>query len=381
MITDPARLLAPGAPPMLALPARVPSRLPLDTVVVSDALAFLRGLPDTSVDLIATDPPYHGVKDEDWDNQWATDADYLAWLTQHLKEFRRILKANGSLYVFASPRMAARVEIAVGEQFNVINRITWQKPPFSTKAEMFDKDTMRGFFPASEAIIFAEQYGSDKPYNEALIDGNSTYWSACESTKRSIFGDYLKIEFNRAGKTNRQIAALFPSATGGLTGCVSNWLLGYNCPTPDQYAKMRDYLNRSGGEYLRAEYEELRAEYEELRRPFNITADDAYTDVWTFRTVNTYPGKHPCEKPLDLMQHIVRASSREGGIVLDCFCGSGATLAAARNLKRHYIGCDASDHWVNESRKRLRTTFEPHHVIKETKLDDLPLFAQGATHD
>ena len=52
----------------------------------------------------------------------------------------------------------ARVEVRIGQRFNVLNTITWQKPPYSTKAEMCDKSTMRGFFPASERIIFAEHY-------------------------------------------------------------------------------------------------------------------------------------------------------------------------------------------------------------------------------
>jgi adenine-specific DNA-methyltransferase len=347
----------------------------LDTVVCMEALDFLRGLPDGSVSLIATDPPYMGVKDEEWDNQWKDRADYLGWLRSHLEEFRRALAPNGSLYLFASPQMAAHVEIAIGDYFNVLNRITWKKPPYATKAEMFDKDSMRAYFPVSEAIIFAEQMGCDKPYQDALIDGNSTYWGVCESSKRSIFGDYLTTEFDRANVTRKQIAALFPSATGGLTGCVSNWTLGYNCPTPDQYQKMRDYLNGLNGhsdylrreyedlrreyEDLRREYEDLRREYEDLRRPFNVTDYDAYTDVWTFRTVQAYPGKHPCEKPLDLMRQIIKSSSREGDIVLDPFIGSGTTAVAARNLGRHFIGCDISPEYVAIANKRLALPYTP----------------------
>lgn len=354
-----------------------------------DALTLLRALPSGSVDLIATDWPYNMDKAA-WDT-WKTDADYLEWMRPHLAEMRRVLKPNGSYYGFASPYLASKVEILTGDYFNVLNRITWRKPPYSTKAEMFDKDIMRGYFPASEAIIFAEQYGADSPYQDALIDGNSTYWGACESGKRSVFGDYLSEEFKKAGVTNRQIAALFPSATGGLTGCVSNWLLGYNCPTPEQYQRMRDYLNQSGEyeflrreyeflrreyEDLRREYEDLRREYEDLRRPFNVSADVPYTDVWDFATVNTYPGKHPCEKPAAMMQHIIEASSRPGALVLDCFCGSGATLKAAYQLGRDYIGCDMDAAWCEVARNGCVKEFGARKRNAVTALDDLPLFAQ-----
>ena len=338
-----------------------------------DALALLRAMPDASVDLIATDWPYNMDKAE-WDS-WKTDAEYLAWMRLHLAEMRRVLKPNGSYYGFASPYLAAHVEILTGEYFHVLTRITWRKPPYSTKAEMFDKDIMRAYFPASEAIIFAEQWGADRPYQDALIDGNSTYWGACETVKRSVFGDYLSAEFKRAGVSNRQIAALFPSSTGGLTGCVSNWLLGYNCPTPEQYQKMRDYLNRTGEyEFLRREYESLRREYEFLRRPFNVSADVPYTDVWDFPTVNTYPGKHPCEKPAAMMRHITEASSRPGALVVDPFCGSGATLAAAFQLGRQYIGCDMDAHWVEVARNKCVNQFGERKRSIITNLSDLPLF-------
>ena len=342
----------------------------VNSVYCTDALTMLAGLPDASVNLITVDWPYNGVKDEEWDNQWATDSDYLAWMKTHLLEMRRVLTPNGSYYGFASPRMAARVEVLTGDVFNVINRITWRKPPYSTKAEMFDKDMMRGYFPASEAVVFAEQYSGDRLYQGALIDGNSNYWEALEGAKVSIIGDYLRQEFTRAKVTNRQIAQLFPSATGGLTGCVSNWLLGYNIPTPEQYSKMRAFLNDTGGDYLRREYEDL-------RRPFNVSADVPYTDVWDFPTVGTYAGKHPCEKPLTMMQHIVSASSRPGDIVLDCFCGSGNSMVAAKTLGRRYIGCDRDSHWVQVSTNKLVTEFGQRRKTHKP-IDDLPLFAKLA---
>jgi adenine-specific DNA-methyltransferase len=112
-----------------------------------DCLELMRALPDNSVDLIATDPPYFKVKGEAWDNQWSTPAQFLAWMDLLAEQWQRILKPNGSLYVFAWPKMAARVEILLEERFNVLQRLTWQKPPYSTKAEMFRKGDLRSFFP------------------------------------------------------------------------------------------------------------------------------------------------------------------------------------------------------------------------------------------
>lgn len=322
----------------------------LDRVYHCDALTLLRALPDASVDLIVTDPPYNIGKAR-WDT-WPTNTAYIGWLDGILAEYRRVLKQNGSLYLFCATRLQARVELAVERHFNVLTNIRWEKP--NSRANGADREALRAYFPASESCIFAEQYGADKPFSDALIDGNATYWQALKRVKTSVFGDYLKAEFNRAGVTNREIAALFPSRTGGLTGCVSNWLLGLNVPTPEQYQKIRDYLNAKGSaDYLRREYEDLRREYEDLRRPFHATEERPYTDVWHYRTVNAYPGKHICEKPMDMMRDIIEISSRTGALVLDTFVGSGNSLRAARELGRHWIGCDTDLHWVTRANNRI----------------------------
>ena len=83
-------------------------------------------------------------------------------------------------------------------------------------------------------------------------------------------------------------------------------------------------------------------EYEDLRRPFTLSTKVPYTDVWDFATVQFYKGKHPCEKPLALMEHIITASSRPGDVVLDPFCGSGVTGIAARKHNRRFIELSAT---------------------------------------
>ncbi len=330
-------------------------------IMQGDAREMLWWLPTDSVDLILTDPPYYRVKGAAWDRQWDTPSAYLEWLDSVAEEWQRVLKPNGSLYVFASPRMAARVEVLLSERFNVLNHLVWRKP--TSRGNQTEKEALRSFFPASERIIFCEQYGSDE-----RADSDAGWTEAEMALKKRIFGDYLASEFDRAGVTRKEIAALFPSKTGGIINRMSNWLLGYGIPTPDQWDAMRDYLNGlNGGEYLRREYEylrreyeelrreyeELRREYEELRRPFNLTDKMQYTDVWDFRPVATYAGKHECEKPQALLRHIIQASSRPGDLVLDSFAGSGSTGVAALALRRRFIGIEMSEHWARYAERRL----------------------------
>ena len=51
-------------------------------------------------------------------------------------------------------------------------------------------------------------------------------------------------------------------------------------------------------------------------------------------------GKHPAEKPLEMLEHCIRSTTFENDIVLDCFAGSGSTLVSALRTKRHTIGIE-----------------------------------------
>ena len=141
-----------------------------------DSASLLTLIPDNSVDLIATDPPYFRVKEHEWDRQWSTADAFLDWLQSLLVQFRRILKPNGSLYLFASPRMSARVECRIGELFQVLNNIRWRKEEGRHKAAC--KEELRAFFPASETIIFAEHYGADN-----AAKGEAGYVQRCDELR------------------------------------------------------------------------------------------------------------------------------------------------------------------------------------------------------
>jgi site-specific DNA-methyltransferase (adenine-specific) len=308
-------------------------------------------LPDASVDLVLTDPPYFRVKGDWWDRQWDSADGFLAWIDGLAAQWRRVLRPNGSLYVFASPEMAARVEVTIGERFDIVNSITWRKPPFSTKAEMFRKEDLRSFFPASERIIFAEQRRS------ALLSFDAT--GNDQSVPTYVFApitDYLRSQRDQSGMTGEQLDAVC-----GWKGTAGHFFRrrgsGFRFPTLENYRALqhaapgffrRDYA------LLRQERDALRQDYAARRRPFAVTADVPYTDVWDYPTVPTYPGKHPCEKPLALLRHIITSSTRPGAVVLDCCMGSGNTLRAAKYLGRQGIGIDVERRWCDAAIGRLR---------------------------
>jgi adenine-specific DNA-methyltransferase len=321
-------------------------------LLLGDCLEVMRTLSDASVDAVVTDPPYYRVKDEDWDRQWDDPAAFLAWLDQVAEQWQRVLKPNGSLYCFASPQMAARVEVMLGQRFQVLNSLVWSKP--DGWHERTCKEDLRSYFPATERIIFAEQFGAD-----GAAMGGSGYSGACDELRGFVFEPlrlYLDSEREEAGFTVRQVAEAFQIKSGSrtVTGMAGHWFsrVQWTLPTAENYAWLQDLFNGT------APPAQLRASparsYEDLRRPFSVTRFDPFTDVWAFGTVKSRPGKHPCEKPQGLLRHIIKSSTRPGAVVLDSFAGSGATGQACLALGREFIGIERCPHWHRVASQSLQ---------------------------
>lgn len=334
-----------------------------------DGLSLMGDLSDSSINLIVVDPPYFRVKGKAWDRQWDDAEAFLAWIGALCREWHRLLKPNGSLYVFASPKLAARVEVSIGEWFEVLNHIVWCKhdgtPNEGGSWSHTNKEQLRHFFGQTERIIFAEHHGANS--------AKGGYGAKCDELREFVFEPlraYLDGERKRArvDKAACNEACGFSPTPGGMASrhyfSQSQWCL----PTEEHYHSLQRLFNRNGDNYylpreyedlrgkyedLRGEYENLRGEYEDLRRPFFVTSEVPYTDVWDFPTVQSYPGKHLCEKPLTMMEHIIRVSSRPGDVVLDCCAGSGTTLLAARNLGRKAIGIELNQEYCDTAIKRL----------------------------
>jgi adenine-specific DNA-methyltransferase len=323
------------------------------TLHTGDCLEVMRGMADNSVDAIVTDPPYYRVKDCAWDKQWDTREGFIDWVHTLCEQWQRILRPNGSLFCFASPQMRAHVEVAVSRWFNTLPTITWRKERGRYKAVC--KEDMRSFVPCTEAIIFAEHYGADN-----MAKGEAGYVAKCDELRGFVFEPlraYLAGERDRAGCTTRKVAEQFQKKTGSrtVTGMAGHWFerVQWVLPTAPNYQWLRSLFNATGGDYLRREYEEL-------RRPFAVTENMQYTDVWDFEPVQAYQGKHPCEKPIPLLSHIITTSTREGATVLDCFMGTGSTGMACKIHGRDFIGIELNPDYVTLAQRRIAAaTYQP----------------------
>ena len=82
---------------------------------------------------------------------------------------------------------------------------------------------------------------------------------------------------------------------------------------------------------------------------------DVWTGTLTPKSEKVY-GRHPTQKPLYILERIILASTREGELVLDPFCGSSTTGVACKNLGRKYIGIDNNSEYINLSIERLKNS-------------------------
>lgn len=319
-----------------------------------DCMEYTKSMPDNSVDAIVTDPPYFGVKDAEWDNQWKDDKEFIAWIGSLCDEWKRILKPNGSLYCFASPQMAWHVEGEIRKRFNVLSAIRWVKAEgWHKKAE---KEALRSFLSPWEVIVFAEQFAANEAITMADYELNGHVFAELKEWFRQCArsAGIVNGEFNRA--------LGFAHNGGGVASGVIGDKIQFSMPTPEVYAKMQ-----AAYPVFDRPYEELRLRYEELRRPFQVTPDVPTTDTWTFNTVAPYEGKHECEKPLALMEHIILASTRAGDVVFDPFTGSGTTGVACVLNGRKFIGTERDAHWHKYATRRIEKAARQPRLFDEPK--------------
>lgn len=248
--------------------------------------------------------------------------------------------------------MSARLEVMLSKYFRPIGHITWSKPNepgYDGWKGKMKKEALRAWYPHSERILMFEhgQYGS---------------W---EAYRRSPLGQFLQNARKQANLTMKELTEKV-GAYGKVNhgGAVANWEAGRNIPSPEQYAKICAALVATG------KVDEM-PPYEDVVRPMFLSNEVNFIDVWDYPSVRPFKGKHPAEKPADLLAHMIEASSYEGDVVLDCFAGSGSTAVAAVKLGRKAISIELDARWVLRGVQDLEHVVQekPHHKSSVASLD------------
>ncbi|MEN3039966.1 MAG: site-specific DNA-methyltransferase [Bacteroidia bacterium] len=296
----------------------------LDKVLCADSRTVLPQLPDNSIDLVLTDPPYFLDKlDETWTPERATPKSYKSQQIHHLppgmkfdpnqgkrlyewylpiaQQLFRILKPGGFFFTFASPRLFHRVACAVEDAgFHLRDTFLWvytqSQPkgmglhhfirrlplPEAVKAELHQK--LQGWKTPQVKSVYEPIIVAQKPYEGTLLE------------------NFLQHQVGLFQTEVRVGRGMFPA----------NLLLVEETET------------------LLDKYFLLPKEADGL--------------------------PHPTAKPVSLCRYLIELSTVKGAVVLDPFLGSGSTAIAARQCQRHFIGVEIHPPYAALAEKRLNST-------------------------
>ena len=246
---------------------------------------------------------------------------YLSMMTVRLVELHRVLKKTGSIYLHCDPTAGPYLRVIMDSVFGptcLRNEVVWIRTPFSGSS----KSRARQLPRSHDYILFYSKghswqwYAPTVPYSEKYLkrfkwddsDGRGPY-------RKTLLKTYSNNTFERLKKENRLIE---PKRSG------ANW-------------SYKQYLSESSGEKQ---------------------IDDVWIDINALNPVAKERLSYPTQKPIALLERIIKSSSNQNDVVLDPFCGCGTAVHAANKLNRRWIGIDITYLAINLIERRLRDAFD-----------------------
>lgn len=298
-----------------------------------DNLEGMALLPEKCANLIIADPPYFEVKG-DFDFVFKDFAEYLEFMEQQARAYKRILADNGTLFIYGHAKKIAYVQVIFDKHFNLENNIAIE----------FNRQTKKGVY---EFRCFA-------PVSERLLMySNEIEMTGLEMIKLDVQNfKPLRAYFEYLQKTLNVPKKVFLDSIGQPADHCFRWgSTQWDLPTPETYAKLIEVFKIDRLEGFR-EYEALRQEYEALRRPFNNFM--GLFDIMSFdqEAHITQNYDHDTVKPETLTRALILTCSRHNDLVVVPFSGSGTEHAMAIREGRRSIGFDIEKKYVDMSNKR-----------------------------
>ena len=311
-----------------------------------DCLNTFKLIEDKTIDLILIDPPYNISKAE-WD-KWKTVEAYVEFMGSVFKECERVLKDNGSFYFFHNDFLQM-VElqnwINKNTKFIFKSLITINKSDNNYVKDLYGSmNHFRNYLNINEYCLFFT-FQDETGLTKIKTDMNN-FKELREYSKKIQGGINKKIKEINAMLGHRKAEHFFYHSSTQWELCTEET---YNELIEKFEINKLNFFKPY--ESLRQECEELRQEYEKQRYTFNGKDGAENNLTYTFRKEKKY--KHPTQKPVKLMEDIIKISSNENDLVLDCFMGSGSTGVACVNTNRNFIGIEKEEKYFNIAKERI----------------------------
>lgn len=266
---------------------------------------------------------------------WGKGADsFIAMIYERLILMRDLLAEDGSIYVHCDWRVNSFIRLALNEIFGIDqfrNEITWQRTGAHNDAGRFGvvHDTLL-IYSAARKNIFNPVF---VPHSEEHLE--TRFNQIDEATGKQFFAGPITAP---GGGTERKFRGKLLKPPPGR-----HW--SYSQENIDDLEKKNlIYYSSTGIPYLK----QFKDEYIDQGR----RVQSVWADILPSKTGIELVG-YPTQKPESLLDRIIKASSNEGDLVADFFCGSGTTAAVAEKLGRKWIATDLGKFAIHTTRKRL----------------------------
>jgi DNA modification methylase len=323
----------------------------IDTRVIycGDNLDQLRKLPDGCVDLIYIDPPFNSNRNYEvfWgetkekrsfeDRHESTKA-YIEYMRPRCVELHRVLKKAGSFYYHCDWHASHYVKVMLDQIFGenqFQNEIAWKRSSAHSDSKRYGANHDTIFFYAP-----GKQWTWNKmflPYSDDYIEQNYRY--------RDTDGRSFRVSDMTANKPGGDVSYEWTTPSGTK---VKPYKGRYWAYSKENMQQMHDagliYYRTTGMPMLKHYLDEMPG----------VSLQTFWDDIRPVISGSEERLGFPTQKPLALLERIIKASSNENDIVLDAFCGCGTALIAAEKLKRQWIGIDISPTACRVMAKRLK---------------------------
>lgn len=268
-------------------------------------------------------------------DMWGKGTDsYLHMMYERLTLMKELLSDRGSIYVHCDWRMVGMLRVLMDELFPFFgNVISWKRSAIAAgvKTQWRNSQDFLLFYSAAGKHTFNPQYG-------AYTESSKKHYN--KRDERGIYRTVPLMASGRTGGISGQPWRGVDVASRGKNGM--HWL-----KTP----ALLEELNTNGLIYWNSEgIPELKYYEDEAK---GVYVPDFWDDIDVINSMAMEYQNYATQKPEALLERIIKASSNEGDLVADFFCGSGTTGAVAERLERRWIMSDLGRFAIHTSRKRL----------------------------
>lgn len=300
----------------------------MDKIITGNAIEVLKELPDCSADCCITSPPYLGLRDYGVNEQIGLENSveaYINRLTDIFREVRRVLKNDGTLW------------LNVGDSYVSSN----SEYSNCKRKDLIGAPWLLAFALRNDGWYLRQDIIWEKPnaMPESVKDRctKSHEYIFLFSKQSKYYFDYEAIKEPAVGFNN-----IVPAGSKGTLRPNS------------RLRKGNSRTFRGGGVYTKGQSFNNSAEImrESHGNNENMTGLRNKRSVWTVATQG-YKEAHFATFPEKLIEPCVLAGSRDGGIILDPFIGSGTTAVVAKKHNRGFIGIELNPDYAEMARRRL----------------------------